>query len=119
MLARVSQWGKTWYGSPDIKEKRPEKKKKELHPQPNVAYHMGSVTAITSGRDRFVFSSGQNSALSSYRHHHRWLFISFLIFAARLRRMVGAYVSLTKNMRTKLAPEQHMTTQLVQRQPRY
>jgi hypothetical protein len=82
-------------------------------------YQIGSVTAMTKGLFKFNLNSGQNFTLSSYLDHHLRSSVSFRRFLAMERRIAGAYVSLIRNIMTNDAPEEHKTSQFVQRQPRY
>jgi len=55
-------------------------------------HSMGSVTVMMNGRDKLPFSIGNKASLSSYRLHHRSSPVSLRFFAARFRRIAGAYL---------------------------
>jgi hypothetical protein len=88
-------------------------------PRDISTYQIGSVTAMMNGLLKLILSRGQNALFSSYLDHHLGSSVSFLFFEARFRNIAGAYVSPTKAIMAKEAPAAIITTQSVQRHPRY
>lgn len=84
-------------------------------------HHIGSNTAIMSGRLRLVCSRFQilSSAWLSYFVHHRVSPVSICFAFRRLLSRTGAYVSFTKQRHAVDAPPHISTIQLIQRHPRY
>ena len=80
---------------------------------------IGSVKAISKGRERFMRSRVVSDFFCSYRHHQRDSPNSLRRARVFLMSIAGAYVSLQNRSKMKETPERIMTSQFVQRHPRY